>query len=281
MKRILKLIYAGLFLSAAASSAQFVSRPESAPADFKNVEIGFYKTTSIVFPYPIKSVDKGSEEILVQKAKGVENVLLVKAAVQHFRQTNLTVVTGEGKLYGFTINYDELCPVLNLLADKNYSSSAEVFFDAAHENGKEIEKAAGRALHKKKKIGGLSKNRYEIRLQVKGIFIKEDIMYFRLVLRNTSQIGYHVDQLRFFIRDLQKAARTASQEIELLPIYSTSLASDIPEQSEVAFVMALPKFTIPEKKYLVLQLLEKEGGRHLELRIRNSRLSDVTSLDRI
>lgn len=270
-----------LALVSASSFGQFVTRPEASPADFKNVEVGFYKTTSIVFPYPVKSVDKGSEEILVQKARGVENVLLVKAAVENFRQTNLTVVTGEGKLYGFTISYDEVCPVLNLLADGSYSASDDVLFDAAHDNGKAIEKSAGAALHKKRKLGGLARNRYDIRLQVNGIFIKEEIMYFRMVLRNASQIGYQIDQLRFFIRDQAKAVRTASQEIELLPIYSTSLVSEIPEQSEVVFVMALPKFTIPEKKRLVIQLLEKEGGRHLELGISNSSLSQADMLDRI
>lgn len=270
-----------LFLQGASSFGQFVSRPEAEAADFKNVEISFYKTTSIVFPYPIKSMDKGSEEILVQKAKGVENILLLKAAVQNFRQTNLTVVTSEGKLYGFTINYDELCPVLNLLADKSYTAGTEVLFEASFENEKEIEKASARALHKKKKLSGLSRSRYDIGLKVTGIFIKDDMMYFRLVLRNASQIGYRIDQLRFFIRDQARAARTASQEIELAPVYASALISEISEKSEATFVLVFPKFTIPEKKFLAVQLLESGGGRNLELDIRNRKLYDAAVLDSI
>jgi len=30
-----------------------------------------------------------------------------------------------------------------------------------------------------------------------------------------------------------------------------------------------PKFTIPDKKYLFIQIMEKNGGRHLQLRVHN------------
>ncbi|MFP3822017.1 hypothetical protein SB658_25305, partial [Bacillus sp. SIMBA_008] len=32
--------------------------------DLKNLQIGYSKTTSIVFPYAVKSMDKGSSEVL-------------------------------------------------------------------------------------------------------------------------------------------------------------------------------------------------------------------------
>ena len=44
-----------------------------------SLQIGINKTTNLIFPYEIKSVDRGSRDVLVQKAKGIENVLQVKA----------------------------------------------------------------------------------------------------------------------------------------------------------------------------------------------------------
>ncbi len=44
-----------------------------------HLAVTFYKTTNLVFPYTIKSVDRGSKDIIAQKANGVENVLQVKA----------------------------------------------------------------------------------------------------------------------------------------------------------------------------------------------------------
>lgn len=237
---------------------------------YKNLQVGFSKTTSIIFPYTIKSIDKGSAEVLVQKAKGVENILLVKAAKQHFFQTNLTVVTSDGKLYVFVLNYDETCPDLNFKAENAVAASRDVLFSLENENQKRIEQCALTAYSKKKKISGLKKSKYQIRLEVNGIFIQQDVLYLRVVFENKSKINYDIDQFRFFIRDKRKSKRTASQEIELEPLYATSSSSVIPYKSEIIKVYALEKFTIPENKYLTIQMIEKNGGRHLEVDINNN-----------
>lgn len=237
---------------------------------YKNLQVGFSKTTSIIFPYTIKSIDIGSAEVLVQKAKGVENILLVKAAKQHFFQTNLTVVTSDGKLYVFVLNYDDSCPDLNFKAENAVAASRDVLFSLENENQKRIEQCALTAYSKKKKISGLKKSKYQIRLEVNGIFIQQDVLYLRIVFENKSKINYDIDQLRFFIRDQKKSKRTASQEIELQPLYATSSSSVIPYKSEIIKVYALEKFTIPENKYLTLQMIEKSGGRHLEVDINNN-----------
>ena len=237
---------------------------------YKNLQVGFSKTTSIIFPYTIKSIDKGSAEVLVQKAKGVENILLVKAAKQHFFQTNLTVVTSDGKLYVFVLNYDDSCPDLNFKAENAVVASRDVLFSLENENQKRTEQCAWSAYSKKKKISGLKKSKYQIRLEVNGIFIQQNVLYLRVVFENKSKINYDIDQFRFFIRDKRKSKRTASQEIELEPLYATSSSSVIPYKSEIIKVYALEKFTIPENKYLTIQMIEKNGGRHLEVDINNN-----------
>src|SRR5688500_828142 len=71
------------------------------------LEIAYNKTTSLVFPAIIKSVDRGSRDLLAQKAKGVENILQLKAARHGFPNTNLTVITSDGKLHEFTVAYSK------------------------------------------------------------------------------------------------------------------------------------------------------------------------------
>lgn len=269
-----------LLLSVFTGYAQFINRDVDFIQDqFKNVQIAYSKTTSIVFPYAIKSIDKGSQDILMQKAKGVENIILLKAAKQNFIQTNITVVTADSRLYVFVINYDEVCPDLNIKADNSAIVNNDILFSLDNENQKKIEQYSKLALLKKKKIGGLKSSRFDINLTVSGIFIHQDVLYFRLVLGNTSKINYDIDQLRFFIRDQRKSKRTASQEIEILPLFSTSNSMLIPDKSEVNLVYALSKFTIPEKKYLTIQLIEKNGGRQLEIDIKNNDLIDIDVLN--
>lgn len=269
-----------LLLMVLSGYAQVINREVDFNRDqFKNVQIAYSKTTSIVFPYAIKSIDKGSEDILMQKAKGVENILLLKAAKQNFIQTNITVVTADSRLYVFVLNYDEVCPDLNIKADSSAIVNNDILFWIDNENQKKIEQYSKLALFKKKKIEGLKSSRFDINLRVSGIFIHQDVLYFRLVLGNASKINYDIDQLRFFIRDQRKSKRTASQEIEILPLFSTSNSIVIPDKSEVTLVYALSKFTIPEKKYLTIQLIENNGGRQLEIDIKNNDLIDLDVLN--
>lgn len=276
MKKIKLWLSIGIMIISITGTAQ-----DNQSIKSNNVQLSYFKTTSILFPYAVKSVDRGSQDVLVQKAKGVENILLLKAGVQNFAQTNLTVITADEKLYSFVLNFDELCPTLILTAGGVSHFDKDVLFSFENENQKEIEQYAQLALSKKKKASGLGASKFSVQLRVSGIFIHQDVMYFRVVLGNNSRINYDVNQLRFFIRDQKKTKRTASQELEVLPLFATSDISKISDHSELTLVFAIPKFTIPEKKLFTLQLIEKNGGRHLELNIKNSDLIDLEILSNL
>src|SRR5690349_9792881 len=65
------------------------------------------KTVSLIFPFKIRYVDRGSKDVLVQQIDNAQNLLLVKAANTSLQRTNLSVVTADGKLYAFEILYDK------------------------------------------------------------------------------------------------------------------------------------------------------------------------------
>jgi conjugative transposon TraN protein len=268
------LVTIGAFAQQRSKNSRWEITPDS-------LSIGYSKTTNIVFPYAIKSVDRGSADILVQKAKGLENIIQIKAAKMDFIPTNLTVVTADGKLYSFLLRYDEQNTNLNLSINLTEPFEQNVLFSAGNGNEQELQLYSKLALYDKSKIEGGKDSRYGLRLHLSGIFIQNDIMYYRIVVANHSKIKYDVDQFRFFIRDSKNVKRTASQEIEISPLYILNNYETIDEESENTFVFAVPKFTIPEKKYLVLQLMEKNGGRHLAIQVKNKKLVQVTVLPKL
>jgi hypothetical protein len=95
-------------------------------------------------------------------------------------------------------------------------------------------------------------------MEVKGLFIKDDVLYFQLYFQNNSAVDYDIQSLRFFIHDKKKSKRTASQDIELQPLYELGNIEMIRHQSEQVACVALSKFTIPDKKYLQIQMMEKK-----------------------
>jgi conjugative transposon TraN protein len=234
------------------------------------LSVTYLKTTNLIFPYAVKSVDKGSKDIMVQIAKGVENILQVKAAVQGFRETNLTVITADGKLYSYVVNYTERPVALNVQAAfKTGSVAGQAKFSVINDNEANVQDFAEQVSTKAPVLNGLKDSRYNISLKLEGIYIKGQMLYFQLGLENGSNINYDIEQLRFFIRDQKKAKRTATQETELQPQQVTGNARIIRGQSRQTIVAGIPKFTIPDKKILIIQLMEKQGGRNLELNIKN------------
>lgn len=242
-----------------------------------DITIAYSKTTNIIFPHAIISVDRGSKDVLAQKAKGVENILQVKAAKMGFLQTNLTVVTADGKLNSFIVEYADHPSVLNISLVGS-ESKGTIFLSPENVNQAEIQRYAKAASVSRKKVRGIGDKDFGIGFQMNGLFIQNDVLYVRVSIENESNINYDIDQLRFFIRDQKKAKRTATQEIEVSPVFVYNDTDKVEGQSANTIVFALPKFTIPDKKYLAIQLMEKNGGRHLELHVKNKTIVKATVL---
>lgn len=234
------------------------------------LQITFDKTTNLLFPYPIKSVDKGSKGVLAQIAKGVENILQIKAARQGFAETNLTVVTADGKLYSFMLSYTDnpLILTIKIGSNINYPKS-DALFSYRSDNEARVSDLTEQISTKKPILKGISDEKYDVAIGMDGVYIKDDKLYFQFSLANNSNVDYGVDAIRFYIRDKKKSKRTASQEIELSPVQVAGNTEIIRGQSRQNFVIALPKFTIPDKKLLFIELMEAGGGRHLSLKVQN------------
>jgi len=244
-----------------------------------NLQISNTKTSNVVFPFAIVSVDRGSKDILAQKAAGVENILQVKAAKQGFDTSNLSVVTADGKLTTFVVSFAQNPSSINLSLDpNNRPRETSIFLPKENTNEEELRKYTDFVLQNNAYTPGSGRENSGIVFHLKGLFIKDGVLYFQFKITNWSNVRYDIEQFRFFIRDLKRAKRTASQEIEVLPIYVNKQLAQIPGKSVDMYVFSLPKFTIPDQKFLAVQLMEKDGGRHIELKISNRQLLNARQL---
>jgi len=273
MKKINVIWITGFFLCLTSfnGQAQQTTDIRATTTEPYRIDIASTKTTNIVFPYAIISVDRGSKDFLAQKAGGVENVLQIKAARESLPETNLTVITADGRLHSFVINYTDHPSVLNLSLTEN-ETEYQVLLSPGKINEAKVRQYAGEALKSHKKTRGITDRKFGIRFSINGLFIRDDILFVRVGILNRSNISYDIDQLRFYIRDRKKAKRTATQEIEISSVLVHNNTGKVTGQSGSTIVFVVPKFTIPDKKYLAVQLMEKNGGRHLELHVKNRKI---------
>jgi conjugative transposon TraN protein len=215
------------------------------------------KTTSLIFPYPIRHVDRGTKDVMVQPVKEAGNILLIKAASENFPKTNLSVVTDDGSVYALAVAYGE--------------SPTWVYYFPPQVK-MPVSAYANSILDNPKTMIGVRDASWDMIARVIGIYIKDEVIFYQLQLSNQSSIDYGVNFLHFYIRDKNKAKRTAVQEAEMKPLYTAGNIKEVKANSENTVVVALDRFTIPDAKYLAIEIGEKNGGRNLLLKINNRKI---------
>ena len=101
-------------------------------------------------------------------------------------------------------------------------------------------------------------------LDCRGIYLKDDVLWFALALRNHSPMGYVPDYARWIIRDRKQFKRTAVQDLPVSPVYAPPLVA-VAGDSTVESWTGFRPFALGKDKELVLEIGEKGGGRALRM----------------
>ena len=216
------------------------------------------KTTSLVFPFAVKYVDRGNQFVMAQLVKDVPTILLLKAASKDFTETNLSVITDDGSVYTFNVCFESRPATWVHYLPINNKATTAMYANGILDNPKRVNK--------------IDDHKWKTDAAIIGVYVKNDVMFYQIKIKNNSPIDYSIDLIRFYIKDKKKSKRTSVQEIELKPLYTVGNITKIKSHSESTMVFALEKYTIPDAKYMILQINEKNGGRHFTMRIKNKKI---------
>ena len=261
----------------------------------RTIEVGFTKTVHILFPAPVTYIDIGSMAIIAGKADGAENVVRVKAAVRDFaEETNLTVITEDGGFYTFDARYAEN-PTTSTIeiaaaespATQPASASEPVRADEGRvllrEVGRERPATVKRVLsdiyrQNRADVKGIHTRKYGVEVEVRGIYVHNDVIYLHVQIANNTNISFEVDYRRFVVADRKAAKRTAQQQRIIEPLRVCNDPSIVRGHQRQRIVFALPKLTLEEDKMLLLEIAEKDGARHQYLEISSKELLGAKAL---
>ncbi len=234
----------------------------------RTIEVATNKTTNLVFPFSIAHVDRGSKDVLAQQVNEAGNVLELKAAIDSFVETNISVITSDGSLYSFNVQYAAIPKQLNIVLQKEKYKP----FVQTNNNEEKLQAAVTAIAKLRRSFFGLADRHDEVHVILKGLYVQNDVLYFRLQVLNFSNVSCDLDALHFIIKDKQKGKRTATQEQPLQPVYITGIHQGIGANAKQDIIIALPKFTLPDNKFLLINISEKNGGRDLSLHVKDRHL---------
>ena len=248
------------------------------------LEVTYDKTVHIIFPSAVRYVDLGSPNLIAGKADGAENVIRVKATVKNFRQeTNLSVITEDGSFYTFNVKYANEPLLLNVeMTDfihdgeevNRPNNAMEIYLKELGSESPMLVHMIMKSIYKndKREVKHIGCKRFGIQYLLKGIYTHNGLLYFHTQIRNSSNVPFDIDFITFKIVDKKVAKRTAIQEQVIFPLRAYNYAVRIAGKKDDCTVFAMDKFTIPDDKQLVVELNEKNGGRHQSFTIENEDL---------
>ena len=248
------------------------------------LEVTFDKTCHVIFPAAIAYVDLGSANIIAGKADGAENVIRVKAAKRGFKgETNMSVITEDGAYYSFNVKYAREPRILNVEmtdfihdgeAVNRPNNSMNIYLKELGSESPVLVRLVMKSIWKgnKRRVKHIGSKSFGIQFHLKGIYTHNGLLYFHTEIKNTSNVPFDVDYITWKIVDKKVAKRTAIQEQVIQPLRTQNFVMNVGGNTSERTVWTMDKFTMPDDKCLVVELAEKNGGRHQSFVIENTDL---------
>lgn len=257
------------------------------------LEITYDKTVHVIFPSPVRYVDLGSTDLIAGKADGAENVIRVKATTKNFRQeTNMSVITEDGNFYSFNVKYAdeplllnvEMCDFIHDGKTVNRPNNAmEIYLTELDNESPRLVRLIMKSVYErdKRRIRHIGCKRFGVQFLLKGLYSHGGLLYFHTQIKNTSHVPFDVDFVTFKIADKKLVKRTAMQEQVVYPLRAYNYVTRVDGRKSECTVFALPKFTIPDGKKLVVEMYEKQGGRHQTFELENEDLVQAETINEL
>jgi conjugative transposon TraN protein len=233
------------------------------------VPVSYTKTTSLIFSYPIVSVDIGSPTVIAKVPKRTTNILELKAVGHASPETNASVVTADGHFFAFTLQYSSGTDsmVIRFASPKDTTSAPGGFvrFPSAAGNKALLDHQAAE-LQSHPSTYGLHVQQSLASLRIRHIAIDSSLLWFELVFSNQSRVALPLDELTFSIETKRRSRRTAAQSQDLTPVYTTKLAA-VGYHTPQSVVLAFHPFTVSKNQWLLIRARERKGSRVLALKV--------------
>lgn len=234
-----------------------------------------HNNVALFFPKPIRQGIVGSPNFVFTYNREKE---------QHFgllqagpgKESNLLVVTIDGRVYSYILKYQEQLSRLNHFVVGSESIGTERPMgpkqkwvrgqrDSVTGHGRDVERFCDQLL-KSKNQRLATKRKKGVGLQLQNWVYQGNVTYLVMQISNNSEIDLKVDYLNVYRVNGDKGKKASYQKLEMVPRYKYKMPSKIMNGSSKRFVYVLPKFVLGENEQLEIELKELNGNRRIGLK---------------
>jgi len=237
--------------------------------------LSYHKTVNLIFYADVIDDDCSTDDIFMERKN---NILKLGVSLPFENDKSINVYTADGMLYTFVTRYDENLTTLNYLIPQtqgipipNFESKPENIIESADGvkvDADSLDVICRNVLRQKRLFDDIGAPYKKITVELAGIWISGEYLYFKLLMSNESNIPYDIVSTNLYIQEKGFARKASTQPIEKKPFYVYTDSKRIPPGSiQKAYIMVFDKFTISKNKKLMFEMIEKDGGRRLEFEV--------------
>ena len=214
------------------------------------LSVSLTQTVHLRFASEVKYVNLGNRSMVAKIIEGSKDIVAIKARETFDYCTSISCLESHGVMHTFLVKYEEYPEVL--LVDTRIKNSKGDVLDVS-----EIAQMGKELYH-------LGCSGYDITVQCTNIFIKEDMIYVTLSLKNGSNVSYECAEPRFSIENRKKSKRSLIYEKSVTPRSVYGLGT-VDAGNEEFFVFGFDKTTLVKGQVFRIYLYESGGSRNFVL----------------
>nr|WP_319512015.1 DUF4138 domain-containing protein [uncultured Draconibacterium sp.] len=243
------------------------------------IEICQNKTTHLIAKEKITYVQVGDPDKLIAEVVPEQpNMVRVKAVDDFEGESSITVVSAN-RSYSLFVKYSDANKISYQLEDFIGQIAGNINIGPVPEYL--LNELCGQILNDctQKPIQAKSKNDGII-FRLRNLYLKQDLLFFELEISNTTNMVLEMEAINWWIDDRKQVKATNVQEYQVEELYRHYKWECIPAKTTLREVVVLPKFIVPDKRILKIELLEKalgNTGRKLTLEVKNKAILKAKS----
>lgn len=267
--RLRCFVLVALFWGAVASEAGAAGFLGEAGPDTLYISVS--QTVHLRFASELKYVNLGSKEILAKIVDGSKDFVAVRAREPFDFCTSLSCLESNGTMHSFVVAYREASTFLEV--DTRGSSSSGGALAAGGPASAGIPSSAfvadSLSFSSLASVAGMPQelyhigvSEYGIRLLCENVFVKDDVLYMVVSLRNRSAVSYELSTPRFAVESRRLGRRGLQYEKAVVPRASWGLGVVAPG-SVGRMVFTFDKISLVKGQVFRGYFYEKGGARNL------------------
>ncbi len=275
----LLLLAANLFTAQTATTEQIIS-------DLPELEISEGINLHIISPEPIQYVDLSTEKLTGDlPASNIARIKITDTGISDKDKKKQSVSFSSGNTVGiitvvgqsFIAQYKAMyreSDNLNIITNIHIQPEAmqPIEFDKMSFSNLELRQFALDIIRKQADKKPIRKeNNLNLSMQLNNVYVMADYIFLDMTFKNTSNLSYDLEALKFSIEDKKIHKATNNQSIEMKPVFQLNPQKHF--RKNLRNIYVFKKFTYPNSKVMMIRLIEEQlSGRTIEMKVNYSEI---------